>query len=68
MESLNFRYINITEFTLQKPGDILQLWDVVWIVTTVVLQKWKHVVELFTGVSRIQFGQFIVDCSPYKTS
>lgn len=48
----------------QEVGDVLELRDVVWSVSAVLLKKREDVVELSTSVTRVKPGKLVIDGSP----
>ena len=50
--------------TVKKGGDVLQLGDVVGPVAAVFDEQREDVIEFAAGVSRVQFGQLVVDDAP----
>ena len=51
-------------FTLQKPWYVFQLGNIVRFLSTFILEKRKRVIELFTGMRRVQLGKLVENCFP----
>ncbi len=50
--------------TFQKVRHVLQLWNIIRAVSTILLQEGEDVVELSARMCRVEFRQFAVNGSP----